>query len=450
MAVHWQNPGTSSYGRTPSGANPANPITLSVAFDDQSACPTQLFRFWTFSATNTQLDPVGTEAVPLTNGAVTQEVVFTVDVPIEKIKLACVDGNGDFYDGSIFFESGTPAFTPRSNYESANWQTPANYTRTPEGEDVNNPVTFSAEFDNFDGCPTQLFSFAIFDELGAFSYMVGVEGENLYGKFEQTEPLPPNEDIYEVKLVCVDEEGEVYDATAALELGSPAFTPEPQYESANWQTPADYERSPPGADPAGTTIMFRVEFDDHTGCTSQEYAFLVYQDSEPYYAVSENVSLQSGLLIQWAELPDNVPVEEIRFACMDGDEIVAVSAALESGSPAFTPYVPVHWQTPGNYTRTPPGSEPTNPITFSAEFDNQEGCPTQEYAFWIFNVDGTPGAKVSATPATLVNGVLVQVANLTADVGIPSVKLACLDENGDLYDATGLLEWIKPAFTPQE
>ncbi len=117
------------------------------------------------------------------------------------------------------------------------------------------------------------------------------------------------------------------------------------------------------------------------------------------------------------------------------------SVFLVFASPVFAT---VHWQTPANYVRTPSGSSPTNPVTFSVEFDDESGCPNQTYRFWLFR-DNLPVAGVGSN-TTLQGGEVTQTADVPTGEDIEAVYLACTSSDGSRYDSSGPLETGSPAF----
>jgi hypothetical protein len=124
------------------------------------------------------------------------------------------------------------------------------------------------------------------------------------------------------------------------------------------------------------------------------------------------------------------------------------TVVLESGDPAFTPRVAVSWQNPEDYTRTPEGDEPVNPVTFTAAFTDESGCASEQYRFWAFDQDGTPVDGIGSVMTMEEFGVSTTA---TLPVGEPvfAVRLACVDGDGNPTDTSSNLESGAPAFTPQ-
>lgn len=112
-AVSWQNP--EGYSRLPTGTNTINPITLSVDFSDESGCPYQLYRFWSYSLNGTPVGPIGDTMVLTPGSGVTTTATLPANVPINAVRLACVDNDGNRYDNTANLEIGNPAFTPASS-----------------------------------------------------------------------------------------------------------------------------------------------------------------------------------------------------------------------------------------------------------------------------------------------------------------------------------------------
>jgi hypothetical protein len=219
--AHWQNP--ANYSRTPTGDDPVNPVTFAVDFTDQSGCPNQTYRFWLFSRDGgTPLSGIGVNTTPLFGSRFEQTAYLPNDEPVYQVRLVCTDASGNRYSNSTVLEQGDPAFTPRI---AISWQTPDNYTRTPDGDDPVNPITFSAEFTDESGCLNQEYRFWIYDQGGSPVGGIGsvMAMEDFAVSTEAT--LPDGVPVYAVRLACVDGDGNIYDTTANLESGNPAFTP---------------------------------------------------------------------------------------------------------------------------------------------------------------------------------------------------------------------------------
>jgi hypothetical protein len=450
-ATHWQTP--SGYSRSPTGSTPTNPITMSVSFDDQSGCPSQVYSFWVFDGSGNPQYQAGA-GVTLQNGAVTQNVSFTASVNVPSVRLACLynitNGWGSRYDSSGSL--GESGFTPQDS-PAVHWQSPENYTRTPGGSSPERTVTFSAEFEDETGCATGYYSFWVYRSDDVPIYKVGEEVSLVDGVVEQTALLPNDIGIDIIKLVCVTEVGGIDEVSDPLESGTPAFRPYETPTSAVWSDPANYARWPQGLYPA-LPILFFVEFDDETDCPNQTYRFWVYDDEQnPIYGMGQNTSMQDGILYDIVILPDGIPIAEVRLACTNANgTLYDASVALESGSPAFTPITglePVTWDAPEDYTRFPSGDNIPNPVLFTAYFNDETGCATGTYSFWLHESDGTPIAKVGED-VTLINGHVEQEVWLPDSVPVEAIRLACTDVNGDLADVSGNLESGTPAFTPYD
>ncbi|MEO5927059.1 MAG: hypothetical protein ABIO72_00105 [Patescibacteria group bacterium] len=126
---------------------------------------------------------------------------------------------------------------------------------------------------------------------------------------------------------------------------------------------------------------------------------------------------------------------------------MAILALFVAGLPSVA--FAAHWQNPDNYTRSPSGLAPTNLITFTADFDDEEGCPTQTYSFWLFDDEGTPLGAVG-TSVTLQGSGVSQEVSLPDSVGVEDVRLACVDAFGGRADSGSTLESGSPAFTPMD
>lgn len=449
----WDDP--ENYTRSPTGATPANPITLSVDFQDETGCPNKTYRFWVYGA-DVALYGLGSNTT-LQNGTLTQTVSFPQDVGVDDVRLACTNADGTIHDvPTTPLEFGSPAFTPNYQATPANWQTPANYRRSPEGVSPARSVTFWVDFNDHTGCPTQTYSFWVFRADGTPLYKINpVDATVLNGVLEQTAnpPLPNDIGIERIKLVCTSASGYIYDSSGVLESGSPAFTPYETPTSANWQTPASYARYPGGGDPAHP-ITFFAEFDDETGCPNMTYRFWVYDEfGAPVRGMGSNTTPHNGVFHQVVSLPNNIPVADVRLACTNANgTIYDVSDSLEFGAPAFTPHnmgLSALWQTPNNYTRLPAGNYPENPVTFIVNFDDETGCPTGTYSFWIYNSNGQAVQKVG-TDVVLSGATLTQTASLPDGVGVQAVRLACTDAGGNMYDVSSNLESGTPAFSPYD
>jgi hypothetical protein len=218
--AHWADP--ANYSRTPTGENPVDPITLSVDFSDQTGCPNETYRFWLFSADGgTPLGGIGQNAPSVLNHF-EQAIHLPIDVPIYAIRLVCTKANGDRYSNGTILEQGDPAFIPRT---AISWQNPENYVRTPSGATPTDPITFSTDFTDESGCPTQMYRFWQYAQNGT---PVGGVGEIVtmanFG-ITTTASLPAGTPVYAIRLACVDGDGNIADTTSNLEFGLPAFTP---------------------------------------------------------------------------------------------------------------------------------------------------------------------------------------------------------------------------------
>ena len=146
--------------------------------------------------------------------------------------------------------------------------------------------------------------------------------------------------------------------------------------------------------------------------------------------------------------PVDVPVYQIRLSCTQANgQRYADSDILESGSPSFTPRVAISWQNP-MYTRTPPGQTPLNPITLSANFTDEIGCPYNMYRFWAYGLNGTPVGGIGDATALVEGAGVTTTVSLPTGVPIYAVRLACVDTQGNRYANTSNLEVGNPAFTP--
>ncbi|MEO5927060.1 MAG: hypothetical protein ABIO72_00110 [Patescibacteria group bacterium] len=392
------------------------------------------------------------EDVVLVGTNLTQIVNLPHGVPVSALRLACTDSNGDYVDGTANLETGSPAFTPY-DASTALWDSPDDYMRLPSGSNPDNPITMGVHFSDETGCSSHTYRFWIFDDGGDPVHGAGTVAELVDGWVVQNFYLSDGVGVEAVRLACVDENGDIVDSSSTLESGSPSFTPHGMLYIANWDDPANYTRSPSGSIPENP-VTFSVQFSHETGCSNQTYRFWVYDDlGSPVQGLGTNTSLDNMVLSQEVSLPDGVGVEAIRLVCTDsGGDIDDVTSDLEAGSPAFTPYddvIEAHWQNPANYARSPSGSSPTNPITFSVDFNDETGCPTQIYSFWLFEGNGTPIGPVGPS-VTLVGTHLEQTVSLADNVDVETIRLACVDAFGGRADSGSDLEAGSPSFTPQD
>ncbi|MCW1891747.1 MAG: hypothetical protein KIH65_000685 [Candidatus Uhrbacteria bacterium] len=221
--------------------------------------------------------------------------------------------------------------------------------------------------------------------------------------------------------------------------------------TAQWQSPASYSRTPTGTNPVNP-ITLSVDFSDQSGCPNKTYRFWLFSKDggTPLTGIGSNAELlPTNHFEQVVSLPIDVPVYQIRLACTKANgERYANSDILESGSPAFTPRSAVSWQNPEGYSRLPAGTTPTNPITLSVDFSDQNGCPYQLYRFWAYALDGSPVGPIGSIMTLTPGSGVTTSATLPVNVPIHAVRLACVDNEGNQYEDTANLEVGNPAFTP--
>lgn len=220
---------------------------------------------------------------------------------------------------------------------TANWQSPANYSRTPAGTDPVNPITLSVDFADQSGCPNQTYRFWLFSQDGGTPLLgVGANAKlSLTNHFEQRVTLPADVPVYQVRLSCTQANGARYTDSDALESGSPAFTPR---IAISWQNPV-YTRTPTGSTPQNS-ITLSASFTDETGCPYQLYRFWQYGlNGSPVGSIGETMTLvQEAGVSTTVSLPTGVPVYAVRLACVDTQgNRYANGSNLEVGNPAFTP-----------------------------------------------------------------------------------------------------------------
>lgn len=221
--------------------------------------------------------------------------------------------------------------------------------------------------------------------------------------------------------------------------------------TAQWQSPASYSRTPTGTNPVNP-ITLSVDFSDQSGCPNKTYRFWLFSKDggTPLTGIGSNAELlPTNHFEQVVSLPIDVPVYQVRLACTKANgERYANSDILESGSPAFTPRSAVSWQNPEGYSRLPTGTTPTNPITLSVDFSDENGCPYQLYRFWAYALDGSPVGPIGSIMTLTPGSGVTTSATLPANVPIHAVRLACVDNEGNQYEDTANLEVGNPAFTP--
>lgn len=223
--------------------------------------------------------------------------------------------------------------------------------------------------------------------------------------------------------------------------------------TANWQSPANYARSPDGVNPVNP-ITLSVDFSDQTGCPNQTYRFWLFSKDSgtPLMGLGSNASLfYTNHFQQVVSLPVDEPVYEIRLSCTRANgQRYSDSDILESGNPAFTPRVAVSWQNPDNYTRSPSGTTPTNPITLSANFTDESNCPYKMYRFWAFAQNGSPVGGIGSVMTLQQDGGFgISMTASLPTTPVYAVRLACVDNEGNLFTSGTNLEAGNPAFTPQ-
>lgn len=223
----------------------------------------------------------------------------------------------------------------------------------------------------------------------------------------------------------------------------------------DWQVPDNYTRTPSSTTPENP-ITISVDFDNDS-CPTQIYRYWAFDnDGSPVFPVGATTTLQGGTLSQTMNFPSGTAIDAVRLVCTNADGIGGLewSDALEAGSPAFTStgtstFSLVSWEQPTNYTRTPAGGNPANPLTLSARFNDRTGCTSRKFRFWIFDDEGNPVAGIGE-PTGLFYGVLTQTANLPGDIPVEAIRLACVEEDGDYIDSGDTLEAGSPAFTPYQ
>ena len=224
--------------------------------------------------------------------------------------------------------------------------------------------------------------------------------------------------------------------------------------TASWQSPANYARSPDGINPVNP-ITLSVDFSDQTGCPNQTYRFWLFSKDggTPLTGIGSNASLfYTKHFEQTISLPLDAPVYQIRLSCTRANgQRYSDSDLLESGDPAFIPRVAIAWQNPNDYARTPGGTTPVNPITLSANFTDESGCPYKMYRFWTFDHNGSPVGGIGSIMSLQQDGGfgISMTESLPTGTPIYAVRLACVDTDGNLYVSGSNLEAGNPAFTPQ-
>lgn len=216
QASDFQSP--EDYSRTPTGLVPANPITFTAEFTEDSYCTNATYRFWVFAANGTPLYGLGSNTA-LINGEVSQTVSVTPNVQVDNIRLACTDENGDRADSSGDLDS---AFTPDGG--SISWDDGVDFAISQSGTELTNPVTFSVAATDDTGCASQEYSFWTLDFEGNLIEPLNTNVSIVDDRITQTSSLPDATPVYGITLACMDDVTVDLVLADPLTMVSPLFT----------------------------------------------------------------------------------------------------------------------------------------------------------------------------------------------------------------------------------